>query len=99
MMNKKDYVGKVVISAETKNRFVLTEIHAAYICVGTEKLNVYGTRDCYMFKIDNEDPFTSGALYFEEETLNEKFKKEYKEYRFSKAGSAEAWMYWMLTGD
>ena len=52
-----------------------------------------------MFKIDNEDPFTSGALYFEDETLNEKFKKEYKEYRFSKAGSSEAWMYWMLTGD
>ena len=56
-MNKKDYIGKVVISAKTKNRFVLTEIHAAYICVGTEKLNAYGTRDSYMFKNDNDNKF------------------------------------------
>ena len=98
-MNKRDYVGKVVISAKTKNRFVLTEIHAEYICVETEKLNAYGTRDSYMFKNDNEDPFTSGDLYFEDVTLNEKFKKEYKEYRFSDGGRSEAYMYWMLTGD
>jgi protein-S-isoprenylcysteine O-methyltransferase Ste14 len=98
-MNKKDYIGKVVISAKTKNRFVLTKIHAAYICVGTEKLNEYGTRSSYMFKNDNEDPFTSGALYFEDKTLNEKFKKEYKEYCFSENGRSESYMYWMLTCD
>ena len=99
MMNKKDYVGKVVISAKTKNRFVLTKIHAAYICVGTEKLNVHGTRDSYIFKNDNKDPFTSGALHFEDVTLNEKFKKEYKEYCSSEGGRSEAYMYWMLTCD
>ena len=64
-MNKKNYIGKVVISAKTKNRFVLTKIHAADICVGEKKLNEYGTRSSYMFKNDNEDPFTSGDLCFE----------------------------------
>lgn len=98
-MNKRDFIGKVVISAKTKNRFVLTKIHAAYINIGSEELNQYGTRSTHMFKVDNEDPFTSGALYFEDATLTERFKKEYKEYCLSEEGRSEAWMYWMLTGD
>ena len=98
-MNKQDYIGKVVISSNTKKRYILTKIHATYISVDSEKLNQYGTRSSYMFKNDNEDPFTSGDLYFEDLTRNERFKKEYKEYCFSKEGGSEAYMYWMLTGD
>ena len=70
-MNKQNFIGKVVISAKTQNRFILTKIHAAYICVGSEKLNQYGTRSSYMFKVDNEDPFTTGALYFEDAAVTE----------------------------
>ena len=96
-MNKRDFIGKVVISAKTKNRFVLTKIHAAYIDIGSEELNRYGTRSTYMFKVDNEDPFTSGDLYFEDAALTERFKKEYGEYCRSEEGRSEAWMYWMQT--
>jgi hypothetical protein len=98
-MNKQDYIGKVVISSNTKKRYILTKIHATYICVDSEKLNQYGTRSSYMFKTDNEDPFTSGDLYFEDAALTERFKKEYKEHCRSEDGHSEAWMNWMLTGD
>ena len=98
-MNKQAYLGKVVISAKTKNRFILTKIHAAYIDIGSEQLNQYGTRSTYMYKTDNTDPFTSGALYFEDATLTEPFKREYKDYYRSEEGRSEAWMYWMQTCD
>ena len=98
-MNKQDYIGKDFISSNTKKRYILTEIHAAYICVDSEKLNQYGTPSSYMFKTNNGDPFTSGDLYFEDAALTERFKKEYKEYCLSEIGRSEAWMDWMLTGD
>ena len=98
-MNKRDYIGKVVISKKSKARFILREIHAAYICLGDEKLNQHATRSGYMFKTENGDPFTSGDLYFEDGTLTERFKKEYKDYCGSEVGCSEAVMYWMLTGD
>ena len=98
-MNKRAFIGKTVISTKTKNRFVLTKIHAAYICVGSEELNQYGTRSGYMFKTDGEDPFTSGELHFEDTALTELFKKEYRDYCRSEEGRSEAWLYWMQTGD
>ena len=39
-MELKDFIGKVVIGTKTNTRYVLTKIHAAYITVGTVKLNV-----------------------------------------------------------
>ena len=98
-MNKRDYIGKVVLSASTQQRFILTEIHATYISVGSEELNRYGTRSYYMFKTENGDPFTSGDLCFEDATLTERFQTEYKDYCRSEEGRSEAWMHWMLTGD
>lgn len=94
-MELKDFIGKVVIGSKTNTRYVLTKIHAAYITVGTEKLNVYGTRTSYLFKTDNEDPFTSGALCFEDASLTELFKKAYKEYCRSEYGRTEAYLYWV----
>ena len=98
-MDKRNYIGKVVISAKTKNRFVVTEINAAYICLGDEKLNQYGTRSGYMFKTDNRDPFKEGDLYFEDAVLNVLFQKEYSDYCRSEEGRTEAFLYWMRTCD
>ena len=98
-MNKQNYIGKIVISSKTKKRYVLTKIHAAYISVGSEELNQYGTRSSYMFKTDNGDPFTSGSLCFEDSMLSEAFKREYADYCRSEDGRAEAWIYWMQTCD
>jgi hypothetical protein len=94
-MNKQDFIGRVVISAKTKNKFVLTKIHAAYINIGCGELNRYGTRLSYSYEVDCEDPFTRGDLYFEDAALTERFKKEYNEYCRSEEGRSEAWMYWM----
>ncbi len=96
-MNKRDYIGKTVISAKTKCRFILTKIHAAYISVGSEELNKYGTRSAYTFNTDNTDPFTSGDLYFENAALTDSFCKDYQAYCRSDEGRSEAWLYWMQT--
>ena len=98
-MNKRDYIGKIVISAKTQNRFVLTKIHAAYINIGSEELNQYGTSSTHTFETDHGDPFASGDLYFEDAALTERFIKEYNEYCRSEEGSSEAWMYWMMRGN
>lgn len=98
-MNKRDFIGKVVISAKTENRFVLTKIHAAYINIGSKELDQYGTRSIHTFETNHGDPFTSGTLYFEDAALTERFKQEYGEYCRSEEGRSEAWMYWMQTGN
>ena len=95
-MDKKKYIGKVVVSTSTQTRYVLTKIHAAYITIGTEKLNKYGTRDSYLFKTENGDPFSNGALRFEDESLTELFKQAYNEYCRSEDGRAEAYWYWLM---
>ena len=94
-MELKDFIRKVVISTKTNTRYILTKIHAAYITVGTVKLNVYGTRDSYLFKTENGDPFSNGTLRFEDESLTEPFKQAYNEYCRSEDGRAEAYLYWV----
>ena len=95
-MELKNFIGKVVISAKTKTRYLLTKVHAAYITVGTETLNAYGTRNSYLYKTENGDPFTNGALYFEDAALTELFKKCYSEYCCSDDGRTEAYGYWLM---
>jgi hypothetical protein len=94
-MELKDFIRKVVISTKTNTRYILTKIHAAYITVGTVKLNVYGARDSYLFKTENGDPFSNGTLRFEDESLTELFKQAYQEYCRSEYGRAEAYLYWV----
>ena len=94
-MELKDFIRKVVISTTTNTRYILTKIHAAYITVGTVKLNAYGTRDSYLFKTENGDPFSNGTLRFEDESLTEPFKQAYNEYCRAEDGRAEAYLYWV----
>ena len=96
-MNKRDFIGKVVISSKSKCRFLLTKIHAAYIGIRDADADKDGTRSSYTLDTCNEDPFTSGIMYFEDASLTERFKKEYKEYCRTEEGRTEAWMYWMQT--
>ena len=95
-MELKEFVGKVVIGTKTNTRYILTKIHAAYITVGSEKLNKYGTRDSYLFKTENGDPFSSGVLRFEDESLTELFKQAYQEYCRSEDARAEAYWHWLM---
>jgi hypothetical protein len=94
-MNKKDYIGKVVISTKTKTRYILTEITSPEIRAKTIELNSSGYPSHYVWKTINGDPFSNGYLIFEDETLNEKFKKTYDEYCHSEDAYWEEYGYWM----
>lgn len=49
-MNKRDYIGQVVIASKSKDGYILTTINAAYICLVDEALNQYGTHSSYEIK-------------------------------------------------
>jgi hypothetical protein len=83
-MEIKDFIGKVVISARTKERYILTKVASPYIEVKTEKLNEYGGRSCYRFETINGDPFTRGVLVFEDASLMLPFQKRMKRIHIQK---------------
>ena len=93
-MTLNDFIGKVVISTQTKRRYILTEITAPEIRAKTIELN-HGSPSHYAWKTINGDPFTNKYLVFEDEILNEKFKKSYDEYCHSEDAYWEEYGYWM----
>ena len=93
-MELKDFIGKVVISTVSKRRFVLTKITSPEIRARSEKPNSYGTYDNYSWETINGNPFNV-HLVFEDETLNEPFKKAYEEYCHSQDAYWEEYGYWM----
>ena len=94
-MEIKEFIGKIVVSASTKERYILTKITSPYIEVKTEKLNEYGGRSCYRFETINGDPFERGVLIFEDASLAVPFKNAYYEYCHSKDAYWEEYGYWM----
>ena len=94
-MELKDFIGKVVISTVSKRRFVLTKITSPEIRARAEKPNSHGTYDNYSWETINGDPFKNGHLVFEDESLNEAFKKVYNEYCHSQDAYYEEVGYWM----
>ncbi|MBE6728593.1 MAG: hypothetical protein E7562_08130 [Ruminococcaceae bacterium] len=94
-MEIKDFIGKTVISAETQRRYQIFEITAPTIEVIEPEPNDNGVRRAYRYHTINGDPFSSGALIFEDETLLEKFIAAYDEHCRSKDGRVEEYMYWL----
>ena len=94
-MEIKDFIGKIVINAKTKERYILSKVTSPYIEVKTEKLNEYGGRSCYRFETINGDPLERGVLIFEDVSLASTFKKVYNEYSHSKDAYWEEYGYWM----
>ncbi len=95
-MALKDYIGKAVISAETKRRYRISEITAPEIIVRTEDKNRYGTYSHYCFETINGDPFSNGHLFFEDSSLKEPFIKDFEAYSRSKDGRLETYGYWLM---
>ena len=91
----KDFIGKVVVSTISKRRFVLTKITSPEIRARTEKPNSNGIHENYSWPTINGDPFINGKLVFEDETLNEPFKKVYEEYCHSQDAYWEEYGYWL----
>ena len=94
-MEIKEFIGKIVINAKTKERYILSKVTSPYIEVKTVKLNEYGCPSCYRFETINGDPFTNDVLVFEESALTEPFKKAYDEYSRSEDAYWEEYGYWM----
>ena len=94
-MQLKDFIGKIVISTQTKDRFYLHEITAPEIRVLSLKRRPDGYRDSYLFKTVNGDPFSTGRLIFEDASLTQPFLKAYDEHCRSEDGYFELYEYWM----
>ena len=97
-MDIKDFIGKVVIHRETKKRYLISEIHASYIDVKSEKPNSSGHYSTYRWGSINGDAISNGDLILEEEHLTEEFKNAYNAHCRSKKGYYEDIGYWMRKG-
>ena len=94
-MELKQFIGKIVISTSTKNRYRLHRITAPYIEVASEQPNSSGYPSHYRFDCVNGDPITNGNLVFEDQSLSEPFKKAYSAYCRSMDGYWEDYGYRM----
>ncbi len=95
MMELAHFIGKIVISTSTKNRYRLHRITSSYIDVESEKPNSSGYPSHYRFDCTNGDPVSNGHLVFEDQRLTEPFKKAYTSYCRSMDGYWEDYGYWM----
>lgn len=92
-MEIKTFIGKVVVEAASKKRYVITEIASPYIAVREEnRLN--GGRS-FIFETINGDPISRGILVFEDSSLTLPFKSTYSAYCRSKDAYYEEIGYWM----
>lgn len=94
-MDFKDFIGKVVVSAQTKRRYTLYQITSSYIDVESVEPNESGLHPHYRFETINKDPITNGHLIFEDGSLKEPFIKAFNEYSHSKDAYWEDYGYWM----
>ena len=95
MMELKDFVGKVVVSAESKKRYVLRRITSPCIEVSTVEKDAQGRCASYCWATINGDPISTGALVFEDTSLTEPFKEAYTAYCHTRDAYYEEIGYWM----
>lgn len=95
-MELKDFIGKVVISTSSKERYTLYRITAPEIAVLTEKTNKYGTHSCYCWETINGDPISNGYLVFEDQLLTEPFKEAYNAYSRTEDARWENYGYYLM---
>ena len=95
MMVLKDFIGKVVICAETKQRFFLRRITSPCIEVSTVEKDARGNCSFYCWSTINGDPISTGALIFEDTSLTEPFKTVYTAHCHTRDAYYEEIGYWM----
>lgn len=93
-MKLKDFEGCVVISAESKRRYIIGEITAPYIAAVTEERDARGNRASYRWRTINGDPISTGQLIFEDAALKRPFLAAYEAHCRSEMGRAEEYLYW-----
>ena len=98
-MNINEFVGKVVVSTESKRRFVLTNITAIEITAREENLNERGVYDTYSWGTANSNPVSRGQLVFEDTSLTEAFIKAFETYSNSAKGRWERYEHFFMSWD
>ena len=95
MMQLQDFIGKVVVCAETGRRYVLQRITSPSIEVTAVEKDARGYRACYCWPTINGDPISTGALVFEDASLTVPFKTAYAAYCHTRDAYYEEIGYWM----
>ena len=94
-MKLKNFIGKVVVSARTGERYLLYLITAPCIEVVAEKPNTHGRRVHRCWNTIHGDPISKGDLFFENPKLTIPFQKAYDAHCRSRNGYWEDYGYWM----
>ena len=94
-----EFVGKVVVSTESKKRFVLTSITAVEMTARAEKLNDRGFYDTCSWSTVNSNPVSQGKLVFEDASLTEAFIKAFEAYCNSAEGRWEQYEHFFFAWD
>ena len=95
MMELNDFIGKVVVSAESKRRFVLRKITSPYIEATTVQRDAQGNCASYRWGTINGDPVSTGALVFEDTSLTAPFKAAFSAHCHTRDAYFEEYGYWM----
>ena len=94
-MELKAFIGQVVISTSTKRRFLLESITAPEIRVVSKEPGTSGYPEHYAYRTINGDPFSTGALVFENPELTEPFKAAFEAYNRTEEARWESYGYWL----
>ena len=94
MMELKDFIGKVVISAESKKRYALRKITSPCIEVTAVEKDARGYCASYCWPTINGDPISTGALIFEDASLTAPFKEAYTAHCHTRDAYYEEMGHW-----
>ena len=101
MMELKDFLGKVVIHAQTKRRYALDAVDGAFISVREEKASANGTYAHYRWRtgtLPDDHAIANGTLVFEDVALTQPFLRAYRSY-CNGAGKLDGYDYYMSKYD
>ena len=94
-MELKDFIGKVVICAATKQRFAIRRITSPCIEVTAVEKDARGYCASYSWPTINGDPISTGALVFEDAFLTAPFKAAFSAHCHTRDAYYEEIDYWM----
>ena len=95
VMELRNFIGKVVVGAESKRRYVIQRVTAAYMDVRVAEPDARGRYAAYRWNTDNGDPISKGTLVFEDASLNEPFKVAFRAHCQTEKAYWEGYGYWL----
>jgi hypothetical protein len=100
-MEIKDFIGKEVMSTNSKQHYIIEKIDGTFISARATKPSENGTYAHYRWMTGTapyDNAIVAGELVFIDETLFEPFKEIYEEYRMTD-GRYDAYFYNMCHFD